>query len=375
MQATYCTAVCVVSLALLAPAASGQSSQAIPPSEANFFIGTPAGWAQPKTPWGDPDLQGIWPLNNVGFVPLQRCYARQRYPGADPEKIANCDPNKKFFTEEEFKVLQETASKQSDRFTAAAKGGEAGRAFLTGIVDDMTPQRQTSLIFDPPDGKLPEMTPEGKRLAAQMKSTWPLPGENPVWDSYHDFDLWDRCITRGMPVSMFPFRYNNGLQIVQSPGQVVILLEMIHDARVVSLDDNTPLAPAIKQWMGISRGHWEGNTLVVETTNFKAGASATNTAVIASPPGNRFPTSDQMKITEKFTRINDQYLIYEIKTEDPVVVTRSWTARFPLKVEPNYKLYEYSCQEDNRMVPDWISVSRAERAGGKPDASSTPPRR
>ena len=154
----------------------------------------------------------------------------------------------------------------------------------------------------------------------------------------------------------------------------MIFLEMIHDARIVPLNDNTPVSPEIKQWMGISRGHWEKNTLVVETTNFKAGASETNTAVIASPPGNRFPTSEQMKITEKFTRINDQFLIYEIKTEDPVVLTHSWTARFPLKLEADYKLLEYSCQEDNRVVGDWISVSRAERSG-KAGASSVPTRR
>jgi hypothetical protein len=143
----------------------------------------------------------------------------------------------------------------------------------------------------------------------------------------------------------------------------VIFLEMIHDARIVPLNDNTPVPAAVKQYMGISRGHWDENTLVVETTNFKAGASATNTAVIASPAGNRFPTSDQMKITEKFTRINADYLIYEIKTEDPVVLTHSWTARFPLKAEPDYKVLEYSCQEDNHVVPNWVSASRAERAG------------
>ena len=374
MQAMYCTAICAVSLAAFASLAKGQAHQAIPPSEANFFIGTPAGWAHPKTPWGDPDLQGIWPLNNVGVTPLQRCLSRQRYPGAAPDKIAACDPHKLFLTEEEFKALKENAANMPDRYATAVKEGEAGRALVTGIVDAMTPQRQTSLIFDPPDGKLPEMTAEGKRLAAEMKSTWPLPGENLTFDSYHDFDLWDRCITRGMPVSMFPFRYNNGIQIVQSPGQVVIFLEMIHDARIVPLNDNTPVSPEIKQWMGISRGHWEGNTLVVETTNFKAGASATNTAVIASPPGNRFPTSDQMKITEKFTRINDQFLIYEIKTEDPVVLTHSWAARFPLKLEPDYKLLEYSCQEDNHVVPNWISASRAERAG-KGGAKVAPPQR
>src|SRR5437868_9833773 len=208
MHATYCTALCFVSLGALASSIKAQSKQAIPPSEANFFIGTPAGWTQPETPWGDPDIQGIWPLNNVGATPLQRCMSRQRYPGAAPDKIAACDPNKLFLTEAEFKTLQENASRMPDRYADAARNGEAGRALVTGIVDAMTPQRQTSLISDPPDGKLPEMTPEGKRLAAEMKSTWPLPGETLVFDSHHDFDLWDRCITRGMPVSMFPFRYN-----------------------------------------------------------------------------------------------------------------------------------------------------------------------
>jgi hypothetical protein len=267
-------------------------------------------------------------------------------------------------TEEEFKKLQANSTdRRETQYAAAVKEGEAGRAFIAGVTDPTTPQRQTSLIFDPPDGRLPEMTPEGKRLSAQMKSSWALPGEHLVFDSYKDFDLWDRCITRGMPVSMFPFRYNNGVQIIQAPGQVTILMEMIHEARIVPLNDNTPVPSAVKQWMGVPRGHWEGNTLVVESTNFRAGASQTNTAVIASPPGNRFPTSEQMKITEKFTRINADFLIYEITTEDPVVLTHSWTARFPLKRDPGYKLLEYTCHEDNRVVGDWISVSRAERAG------------
>ena len=326
------------------------------PNEGNFFIATPPGWAQAKTPWGDPDFQGVWPISFVGNVSLQRC--TPSFGGRVPP---NCDPHKAFLTDEEFKALQERANKAPDRYKEDVKEGEAGRAFLAGIMDVFTPQRQTSLIIDPPDGKLPEMTPEGKRLSAEMKSTWPLPGEKLVFDSYKDFDSWDRCITRGLPASMFPFRYNNGLQIVQAPGYVVLRMEMIHEARVVKL--NAPPPPAeLHEWLGISRGHFEGNDLVVETTNFKPGASATNTGVGGSPPGNRFPISEQMKMTERFTRLNKDFLIYTITVEDPVVLTHSWTARFPLKLDNNFQILEYACTEDNHVIPNWISVSRAERA-------------
>lgn len=353
---------CALTLGSLAATVNAQSRAAVPPSEKNFFIGTPAGWVPPKTPWGDPDLQGLWPLSFVGNVPLQRCNNPVR-PGASA-----CDPRKEFLTEEEFNASVAAASRAPDRFQAAVDQGETGRAFLAGVSDVTTPQRQTSFIFDPPDGKLPELTAEGKRLMAAAKSSWALPGETLVFDSYEDFDMWDRCITRGMPVSMFPSRYNTGVQIFQSPGEVVIMMEMIHDARIVKLNEKTPVPPEIKEWIGIARGRWEGNTLVVESTNFRAGAAMTNTAILGSPAGNRWPTSEQLKITERFTRINKDYLIYEIKTEDPIILTRSWTARFPLKLDPDYKMLEYTCHEDNRVVQDWISVSRAERAGKKVEA-------
>jgi len=226
--------------------------------------------------------------------------------------------------------------------------------------------------MDPPDGKLPEMTAEGKRLSSLMKSTWPLPGEKLEFDSYTDFDSWDRCITRGLPASMFPFRYNNGLQIIQAPGYVVLRMEMIHEARVVPLNA-PPVSPAIKEWLGVSNGHWDGNTLVVETTNFKPGASATNTGVGGSPAGNRFPISDQMKMTERFTRLNNDFLIYTITVEDPVVLTHSWTARFPLKLDNSFQLLEYACTEDNHVIPNWISVTQAERAKAAGTSKIAPP--
>jgi hypothetical protein len=336
------------------------------PSEANLFIRTPAGWKAPKTAWGDPDLQGTWPISYVGSVPLERCAGFGGRGGTPPPP---CDPLKAFFTEEEYKARQAAAAGRGDRYGDAIKAGDFGGAFQAGIVDPTVPQRQTSLIVDPPNGRLPEMTEEGKRLSALMRSSWALPGETPTYYSEFDFDTWDRCITRGMPASMFPFRYNNGVQIIQSPGYVVLNMEMIHEARIVPIG-GPATSPAIKQWLGVSRGRWEGATLVIETTNFKGGASATNTGVAGSPAGNRFPTSERMKTTERITRVNDQMLAYEITTEDPVVLTRPWTARFPLKLDNGYQWWEYACHEGNRAIPDYISTSRAERAAASTGASS-----
>jgi hypothetical protein len=206
------------------------------------------------------------------------------------------------------------------------------------------------------------MTAEGTRRSALMKSSWALPGETQVWDTYTDFDSWDRCITRGMPSSMMPYRYNNGVRIMQTPGYVILDLEMIHETRIVPVDGRPALSPAIKQWMGESRGRWEDDTLVIVTTNYKPGASATNIGVMGAPQGNRFPISEQMKTTERLTRLNDDLLLYEITTEDPVVLTRPWTARYPLKLDNGYEWWEYACHEGNRTIRDYINASRAERA-------------
>jgi hypothetical protein len=257
-----------------------------------------------------------------------------------------------------------------DRFAAALESGDLKTA-LGGTTDPTTPQRQTSLIMDPPDGRLPPLTAEGNRRMLQMKSSWSwFNGEELVWDAPEDFDVWDRCITRGMPASMGPYRYNNGMEIVQAPGYVVLNLEMIHEARIIPVDGRPGVSPNIKQWMGESRGRWQGNTLIIETTNFKPGASMTNIGVAGSPAGNRIPTSDQMKITERITRLNDDHILYEITTEDPVIMTRPWTARFPLKNDPSYKWWEYACHEGNTAVPNFITSSRAERAAA---AAATQP--
>ena len=335
-----------------------------------MFIETPAGWKAPKTAWGDPDLQGTWPINYVGSVPLERCAGAVRPPRRHSRR-RRAIRTRPFYTEEEFKarVADDQRTRQSLR-RRDQEGRLRQRPSTSGNTDPTTPQRQTSLIVDPPNGKLPEMTEEGKRLSSLMRSSWAAyPDEVLTFDSEFDFDTWDRCITRGMPSSMFPFRYNNGVQIIQAPGYVILNMEMIHDARIIPIGGRPAPSSKVKQWMGVSRGHWEGTTLVIETTNFKPGASMTNIGVAGSPQGNRFPTSEKMKITERLTRLNDSMLLYEITTQDPVVITRPWTARFPLKLDNGYKWWEYACIEGNRTIPDYISASRAERAQAAKEAA------
>ena len=352
-------------------------------SEANHFIETPNGWAPKRTPWGDPDLEGTWPI--PGGINLERSCPRAGGPGrggpgrgAPPAAAAPapaapaCDPNNPpaFLTEEQFKARLDAAAeaaKVGDASDQAIAAGNFGQALLRGVTDPVSPYRQTSTIMDPPNGKLPALTPEGIRRSDLMKSSWSMGGgEVQAWDHWEDFDSWDRCITRGMPTSMMAYRYNNGIKIFQAPGMVVFSLEMIHEDRIVYTDGRPPLKQALKHYMGEPRGRWEGTTLVVETTNYKPGPSGTNLGVYGTPPGraggNRWPVSEQMKTTERFTPLNADTMLYEMTVEDPIVMTRPYTIRYPLTRDESYEWWEYACHEGNRTIRDYINTSRAERA-------------
>jgi hypothetical protein len=341
------------------------------PSEANHFIGTPEGWVHPRTSWGDPDIQAMLNTRQAGNVPFARCSTRFGRGGAQP-----CDPDKAWLTEEEYQAAVERAEGAVDRSTEALEEGDLGTSIQSGTLDPSMPQRQTSLIVDPPDGTLPELTPWAKEQAWSMGSDWALPGETINFQDQFDFDSWDRCITRGLPSMMMHYYYNGGFEILQSPGYVVFNMEMIHEARVIPLGDSPPLSPNIRQYLGESRGHWEGTTLVVETTNFNADPKANrplmNLAVSGSPPGNRFPASDEMKITERVTRLNDDYWLYEITTDDPKVLTRPFTVRYPMRNDPDYWWPEYACHEDNQIVQNYVSANRAERANPTPEPVQAP---
>jgi hypothetical protein len=374
---TLRTALFGAAAALAADAAGAQIGDGIrgAPSEANHFIETPRGWQHPRTEWGEPDIEAQLDMMQAAGIPLERCATSYRAApppgtpaggvGAAPEPP--CDMNKEWLTDEEYARRLEEVRASGDASRRAAAEGNLGRAMLAGMMDPNLPQRQTTLIVDPPNGRLPAMTPEGKRRAALAKSDWALPGETIAFDSAADFDTWDRCITRGMPSSMMPYRYNGGFAIRQAPGYVIFDLEMIHEARVIPTDGREPLPREIKQWMGESRGRWEGTTLVVETTNFQEGPPLINLAVVGAPPGNRFPYSDQMKTTERVVRLNDNTWLYEITTEDPVILTAPFTVRYPMRHDPAYLTPEYACHEDNTIVRNYVSTSRHERANPTPE--------
>jgi hypothetical protein len=340
--------------AILATGVHGQSIRG-KPSEANHFIETPKGWVQPRTPWGEPDIQAMLNMMQAAGVPLERCANSYRF-GAPP-----CDMNKAWLTEKEYNDRVAQAAARGDRGRELIAEGKFGQALLAGVTDPSIPQRQTSLIVDPPSGLLPALTPEGKRRALEMGSSWALPGEDPVYENTLDFDFWDNCRSRGMPSSMMPYRYNGGFRILQAPGVVVFDLEMIHDSRVILTDGRPHPSSVIKGYMGDSKGHWEGDTLVVETTNYKEGPPMINLAVVGSPPGNRFPVSSQMKTTERITRLNDNWWLYEIKTEDPVILTGSFTVRYPMHNDPGYEWWEYACHEGNTIIQNYITTNRYER--------------
>jgi hypothetical protein len=297
-----------------------------------------SGWKPPMTSWGEPDLRGIWPLNHLISTPFQR-----------PEKFGD----RRLLTDEEFAAAQKTADDRNTRFLSGAiPQADAGQA-----------TRQTSLLIDPPNGRFPALTAKGQQLYEQMRGSY-KPGQT-VFDSPEDFDSWDRCITRGLPVSMLPRNYNNGIRIMQFPGYVVILLEMAHEARIIpttarAAQSRSPLASSIAQYLGESRGRWEGNTLVVDTTNFNGKTAMTNAGVPGSPP--LTPSSPSMYIVERFTRTAADTIDFQITVTDPEILTRSWTAAFPLKLDNDYQMFEYACHEGNTAIRNYIETSRFERA-------------
>jgi len=313
--------------------ASGMDLTVLPP--------VPTTYKPKKTAWGEPDFRGMWPIDHLGGLPLQRT-AEQG--------------NRVFLNDEEFADREKRMEKSRNAAEAETKANKLG---MGNWVEMTGAGRRTSLLVDPANGRLPELTEEGKRRQAAGRSSW-VKGQ--TYDWIDDFDSWDRCVTRGFPASMLPFRYNNGIRIFQSPGVVVIDLEMIHDSRIIYTDGRPPISNKVSQWMGESRGRWEGNTLVIETTNIKTGASPLNMATIGAPPNNTLATSPQAKVIERLTMTSPDTIVYEMTYSDPVMWTAPWTVRLDWQRNSEYKFFEYACHEGNVQFRNYITASRAERA-------------
>ena len=279
----------------------------------------------PRTPWGDPDLQGLW--TNTTTTPLER-----------PDDVSAGD------------VLsnEERAARDAQADVAReARGIESGTG-ETGSYNNFWVERgvrmaRTSLLVDPPDGKLPLTPAEATRRAGRESYRNQAPA------GPEDRSTFERCISRGLPGAMMPGFYNHNYQILQAPGYVVILIEMIHDARIIPLDGRPHVDPQIRQWLGDSRGRWEGDTLVVETTSI----TPMNQRALAVFGGN-----ETTHLVERFTRTGENSIDYEYTLTDLTEYTRPWTASIPMTALDG-GLYEYACHEGNYGLENILAGARA----------------
>ena len=294
-------------------------------------------WVQGKTVDGQPDLQGVW--INATITPFER-----------PNELAG----KPVLTDQEAAALEEKAAE--GRVDKPPKEGDVGSYnqvwFDSGT--KVVSTKQTALVVDPADGRVP-VRPE-----AEARREFNLAHNA---DSYEYMSLWDRCITRGVPGAMFPAGYNNAYQIVQIPGYVVLESEMIHNTRIIPIDGRPHVSAAIHLWDGDSRGHWEGNTLVVDTTNYNNRSQISTSAAGGRIKG--ITPSEKLHVVERFTRISADTIHYEVTIDDPATFTRPWKVSIPLSRDAKYQIYEYACQEGNYAMTDILNAGRVQDASAK----------
>jgi hypothetical protein len=314
--------VSIVSLANIPLTGQGNGTPAL---VVTAFGGEKHDYKTPRTPWGDPDLQGVWSSDDMSNIPMAR-----------PQQFGD----RLYLDEKEFADRQaqiERGVKQSENNADSTfRFDFARRAF-----------RQSSLIVDPPNGRLP--TVKAAQGRAMPRGTF---GNGPL-DWTTDFSLYERCITRGIAGSVLRVIYGNGNRIVQAPGVVALSYEMLHDTRMFYIDGRTHVGSSIREYLGDSRARWDGDELVVETTNL-----TDKTAVGVNGGGIRH--SEQMKITERFKRVDDKILQYQMTFDDPVTYERPWTISFPLTPLDGGMLLPYECHEGNMAIVQALGAERAE---------------
>ena len=304
-------------------------------------------YTPPRTPWGDPDLQGIWPGTDMVGVPFER-----------PQQFGT----RLFLTEEEFKARETQAARQGELDVLdfdlekppaeIVALGDVGGATSPPPhwLERGVPSRQSSLIVEPANGRMPPMTPDG---TARQKTAGGTYAKQTGWNSAGELGPYDRCISRGVVGSMMPVVYNNGNQIIQAPGYVVFRNEMIHESRIIPIDGRSALPGGMTSWMGDSRGHFEGNTLVVRTTNLNGKAGMQGNGMMLIP-------TDALELVERFIPVSANVLQYEVTISDAKTWTQPWKVSFPLTRDNDYQMFEYACHEGNHAMRNILSGSRAD---------------
>jgi hypothetical protein len=290
-----------------------------------------------KTPWGAPNLEGVWTSGPMSDVPFERAAELGTRAVLSGQEFAE-------------RVAAHRAQMEIDREAFWRPGANDG--VITQTPDWRTAERgkpspQASLIVDPADGRLPSLTEDGARRARLWQDTASDPA------GPEDLNPYDRCITRGVLGSSLPNFYNSTAQIFQTPNEIVIHYEMIHETRIIPIDGRPHGSQRIRSYMGDARGRWEGATLVVETINFngQTGSYARN--------GNGNPTSQQLRLIERFTMTDRATLQYQVRVDDPQTYTAPWTVAFPLARSQDYRIYEYACHEGNYALVNILGATRA----------------
>src|SRR2546422_2541234 len=297
----------------------------------------------PRTAWGDPNLQGVYTFATL--TPFQR-------PAAQAGKDV--------LTEEEQKALEEQLKKKQEENIATNEHFSYNAIWFASAQG--RPTGRTSIVIDPEDGRLPPLTERGQKLRAEMQARAATKriGKDQLVDTWEDISFYNRCLSRPMP--RVTQEYNQGAQILQTPGYVTIFYESMHDVRVIPLDGRPHLDSGLRQWNGDSQGHWEGDTLVVDWTNFSDKGKSDGSA-----PFGGFPQGN-LHVTERFRRVNANTVDYLVTVEDPTIWTRPFTFELPWRGDdPTYRgpddLFEYACHEGNyRMMENAITATKAVRA-------------
>jgi hypothetical protein len=312
------------------------------PAQESGTTGESKTWKVPRTTWGHPDLQGIWTTDAEIGIPFER-----------PVELGE----KALLTDQEFADREQRLKKkyQDDKADRRPRPGDVEAGPEHWYEGGAHVSRRTSLVIDPPNGRMPEYTAEAKNRVPPKGTEINQGGSGSggPFDGPEDLHLADRCITRGLPHTWLPSEYNNGFQIVQSTDFVSIYYERLHEARVIPFDSTAPPTSKIGQWLGESRARWEGDSLVIDVTNLS------NQTTWRKSPG---PTR---KLTERLTRVDPETVRVEVTVNDPTTWTRPWAFAVTGKKDPNYwQIFEYACHEGNYAMRNILSGARAQEKAG-----------